>query len=152
MLFASRQKLDQMTDTALDQRHGFYQMLKGIGEGLRWLWIGGGVLCGGAALAMNASKLAVAVAFGAGAAVPVVVGFATVIIATLAVSQVESVQQSRPRASAAKTKDPEVKPGAAPALANAPDLSDEFHAGVSENVTAMKPLKLKARPDQSRVM
>lgn len=142
-----------MTDAALDSRKNTFDTVKKLGEGLAKGSIGGGVLFGIIALLANASKFAVAVAFGAGAAVPVVAGVAIVIFAVVELGRVEKVQASRPRPAAPKKQpmnDP--VPAAAPALANAPDLGEDFHAGVKGNVAAMKPLKFKTRPQSPGVM
>lgn len=153
MFFASKQKLEQMTDAALDSRKGTLDTVKKLGEGLAKGSVGGGVLFGIIALLANASKFAVAVAFGAGAAVPVVAGIATVIFAAVELGRVEKVQASRPRAVPAKKQTAkDAAPAAAPALANAPDLGEDFHAGVKEGVAAMKPLKFKTRPQSPGVM
>ncbi|MEZ0226812.1 MAG: hypothetical protein ACAH83_19805 [Alphaproteobacteria bacterium] len=153
MFFATRQKLNQMTDAALDSRKGTFKAVKKLGEALAGGSIGGGILFGMIALLSNASKIMVAIAFGAGAVVPIVAGVVTVLFAGVELSRVEDAQSSRPRP-AAKTRAPKAKPAAAaaPAVTNAPDLSDAFHAGVDAKVSAMKPLRFKRQPDQTRVM
>lgn len=153
MFFATKQELNQMTDAALDSRKDTFKTVKKLGEALAKGSIGGGILFGMIALMANASKIMVAVAFGAGAVVPIVAGVVTVIFACVELERVEGTQASRPRL-AAKTRAPKSKPAAtaAPTVANTPDLSDEFHAGVNANVSAMKPIRFKRQPDQQRIM
>lgn len=154
MLFASKQKLNQMTDAALESRKGAMGIAKIIGLAMVTAGGTGGAFAGGAiALFAGASKIGVVVAFVGGAVLPIVAGIAVAVMAGAAVSRIESVMGSRPRPAAAK-KQPKAEPApaTAPALANAPDLSDDFHAGVNGSVATMKPLKLKSRPEQQRVM
>lgn len=152
MFFASKQKLDQMDDAALGKRHDFLETIKKIGQALPSTGLFGGIVFGALALGSGAAKIAVALAFVGGAAVPAIIGITVGLLASVALDSVEKVQNARPSLAIAKKKEPAAKPAAAPAISNAPDLSDEFHAGVSKNVSAMKPLKFKTRPETPSVM
>jgi hypothetical protein len=153
MIFATRKKLNQMTDAALNSRERTFEAIKKVGETLPTGAIGCAILCGAVALLASAPKLMVAVAFGAGAAVPVVTAIVLVIFAGVELDRVESVKASRPQP-AARKRAPRAKsePAPAPAVTNTSDLSDAFHAGVEAKVSTMKPIRLKRQPDQTRVM
>jgi hypothetical protein len=153
MFFAPKQKLNQMTDAALESRKSTMAFVKSIGEAV--VTAGGtfgALLGGGIALLAGASKIMVAVAFGAGAAVPIVAGVAVAVLAGARISQIEGVINSRPRVSPVKKQQKKDPASAPPVLASAPDLGDVFHAGAKKDVTAMKPLKFKPRPQSPSVM
>ena len=144
MVFASRQSLKKMDDATLDKKGAIYARLK------RW---GGKIASPPSFFGLLALSIAVPLLVSAVPATPFILllmGGAAFASAALqfvggtGLVQINDVKAERNQAlQAAAPQD-----GPAPAVTLLPDLSDDFHRGIT-NPSTMKPLRLKTNTQQS---